>query len=693
MSDKVGPHHLNRRAILYVRQSTLQQLQHNEESRRLQYAMKDRLADLGWHHVEIIDEDLGKSASGTVERSGFQRLVSEVSLGKVGAIAARELSRFARNNADWQKLMEVCRYVDTLLVDHDAVYDTRKSNDRLLLGLKGNLNEYELDLLRLRAFEARMEKARRGDYYANIAVGFRKTQDGGIEKHPDARVQHTVSLIFDKMLELGSARQVLLWMRENRLDVPVNRSNRGDVLWKPATYTCIYRILTHPIYAGSYAYGRTTRTVTMNDDGSIRRSVLRKNPEDVTVLLHERHDGYVDRSAFERIQTMIASNSQRRRGPGPGAARVGPALLAGLLRCRRCGNKLFAKNGGFTRFRVHRYECNRASSERGEPRCISFSGLDVDTRVTELILRVLEPAAIEISASLAGEQASERNAALEALRLELRAARYAADRAERQYDAVDPDNRLVADELERRWNAALERVRAIEARLDEETRTATPGAAVDLARFESLGARVAGIWHAPKSDVRLKKRIIRTLVEEIVVDTTEHEVLVVVHWKGGVHTEAVVARRRRGQNRAQSSAEIIDAIRLLARVCSDEGIARALSLSEIRTARGNLWTSTLVRAFRSHHEIDVYSSKGGEAWLTLTRAAEVAGVAALTLKRAIARGVVIAVRPVPRGPWILEKADLMRPEVLQRITKRSRPGADDPAAPTSAQQSLVIPRT
>ena len=227
MSEKITARHLARPAMLYIRQSTAHQLVHNEESRRLQYAMADRLRSLGWREVQIVDDDLGKSAAGMVDRPGFQRLVSQVSLGKIGAVGARELSRLARNNVDWQRLMEVCRYVDTLLVDHDAVYDVRHANDRLLLGLKGNLNEYELDLLRVRAFEARLEKARRGDYYARVAVGYCKTAEGGLEKHPDARVQHAIGLVFEKVLELGSARQVMLWMREHGLEVPVNRTDRG----------------------------------------------------------------------------------------------------------------------------------------------------------------------------------------------------------------------------------------------------------------------------------------------------------------------------------------------------------------------------------------------------------------------------------------------------------------------------------
>jgi DNA invertase Pin-like site-specific DNA recombinase len=691
MSEKIEARHLARGAILYVRQSSQHQLQHNEESRRLQYAMADRLRELGWRDVETIDEDLGKSAAGATVRSGFQRLVSDVSLGKVGAIGARELSRFARNSVDWQRLMEVCRYVDTLLVDHDAVYDLRKSNDRLLLGLKGNLNEYELDLLRLRAFEAKKEKARRGEYYGKIAVGYRKTHEGGIEKHPDARVQHTINLVFEKMLELGSARQVLLWIREHQIEVPINRNDRGEVIWKSPRYGWLHMVLTNPIYAGSYVYGRTMQVTTLNEDGSKHHSVKRRQLKDASVLLHDRHDGYIAPTVFERIQTMITRNSQIHPRPGPGAARVGPALLAGLLRCRRCGEKLIVNYGGST-VRVHRYECSRANLDRGEARCINFSGLDVDARICEVVLEVVQPAAIEVSAKLARDDVSQRDAAIEALSLELKAARYAAERAERQYDAAEPENRLVVDELERRWNVALERVRTSEARLDE-ARATVPRRPVDVSRFASLGNDLARIWHAPTTDNRLKKRIIRTLIVEIVADTTEREVSIVVHWRGGVHTELVVTRRRRGENRTQTQPELVEAIRLLARVSTDEQIARALNASAVKTARGNLWTSTLVRSFRSTHRIVMCSNREDSEWLTLSAAAKLAGVADVTLRGAIERGVVAALRPVARGPWILEKAHVLQPDVLDRITKKPRARVGERAARKSAQLNLTIPRT
>jgi len=688
MSEKICERHVARKAMLYIRQSTTQQVRHNEESRRLQYAMKTRLSSLGFREVEIVDEDLGKSAAGTVDRSGFRRLVSEVSLGNVGAVGAREVSRLARNSMDWQKLMEVCRYVDTLLVDHDAVYDVRQMNDRLLLGLKGNLNEYELELLRVRAQEARMEKVRRGEFHSRIAVGFRKGVGGQLEKDPDARVQQLISIVFAKVLELGSVRQVMLWMREHEMEMPISRGDRAETIWKRVRYTWLYDVLTNPTYAGYYVYGRTKTVTKLNDEGRVERRVVTKPRHEATVLLPDRHEGYIDRETFDRIQTMITRNNQARTGAGPGAARVGQALLAGLLRCRRCGQRLLVGYSGTTS-RVSRYECSRNNADRGEPRCLSFSGLGVDERVVELVLQVVQPAAIEASKKLAEGETTARDDVVATIELEVKAARYAAERARRQYDAAEPENRLVVDELERRWNSALERVAAVEVRLDE-ARVAHEGRTVDARSFASLGVNVARVWHDPATDIRLKKRIIRALVEEIIADTTDAETLLVVHWKGGVHTELAVARRRRGQNRNQASTDLIEAVRQLIRVCDDDGVARALNASEIRTPKNNVWTRTLVRSFRGTHEIPAPSNSS--QWVTLAAAAELADVAELTLKRAIARGVVRALRPVARGPWIISKEELLHPDVLQRITKKPRPRRDTPAAPNSEQLSLIIPR-
>lgn len=390
MSEKIGEQHLARHAILYVRQSSQQQLVHNEESRRQQYAMRGRLRSLGWADIEVIDEDLGKSAAGSVERSGFRRLVADVSLGQIGAVAAREVSRPARNSRDWQQLIEICRVVDTVLVDHDSVYAPRLSNDRLLLGLKGSLNEYELELLRMRGQEARRQKAERGELIAGVPVGYRVGEDG-LEKTPDARVRQVIELIFSKFFELGSARQVMLWMRESGIQAPVNRNRRGDVVWKDVTSDHIYRTLGNPLYAGAYAYGRTklqTRVV----DGQLRPTVTRQPRDQWPVLLRDRHEAYISWEQFERAGAMLLNNAQRRGGV-IGAARGGPVLLSGIAWCRRCGHRLRVGYSG-KRHNVGRYKCDDDHGRIGGERCISFSATDVDAQISEQVLAVLQPGAI-----------------------------------------------------------------------------------------------------------------------------------------------------------------------------------------------------------------------------------------------------------------------------------------------------------
>jgi DNA invertase Pin-like site-specific DNA recombinase len=261
MSDKITPHHQARKAMLYIRQSSAHQVQHNLESQRLQYAMRDRLQQLGWREIEVGDDDLGRSAAGLVTRAGFARMVADICLGQVGAVAAREVSRFARNSREWQQLVEVCRVVDTVLIDLDTVYSPRHSNDRLLLGLKGSLNEYELDLLRQRSVEARRAKARRGELLVAAPVGYVKTDAPHLEKDPDRRVQEAITLVFRKFAELGTVRQTLWWFLEHGLQVPV-RPVSGEIMWRRPSYGMLYRVLSSPVYGGAYAYGRSERTIT-----------------------------------------------------------------------------------------------------------------------------------------------------------------------------------------------------------------------------------------------------------------------------------------------------------------------------------------------------------------------------------------------------------------------------------------------
>jgi DNA invertase Pin-like site-specific DNA recombinase len=689
MSDKILAQHLARKAVLYVRQSSAHQVLHNQESQRLQYAMRQRLELLGWSEIEIIDEDLGRSAAGGVQRSGFERMVADVCLGKVGAVAAREVSRFARNSREWQQLVEVCRIVDTLLIDQEMVYAPRQSNDRLLLGLKGSLNEYELDLLRQRSVEARREKARRGELVIAAPVGFQKTEEGRLEKDPDLRVQEAIRLVFRKFQELGTVRQTLLWFLEEDLQLPVRLSD-SSTTWRRPVYATVYRILTHPAYGGVYAYGMTEQTTRFDEGATTKRS--RRKPRDQWLaLIPEAHDGYIDWDAFQRMGRAIAANSMH--GGSAGAPKRGAALLAGLLRCRRCGRKLTVRYTGHEHDML-RYSCVRGWLDQGEPKCIAFGGVAVDEEVGRQMLEVVRPAAMEAAVLASQQEQRQHDDVREALERDLEAARYAAERARKQFDACDPDNRLVADELERRWNAALQRVRALEQRLAEEAIGCVDPTAT-FEEFIDLASDLESVWNSPDTDARIKKRIVRTLVEEVIadVDSDAAEIIVYVHWKGGVHTELRLPRRRRGQMN-HTSKDVVAAVRSLARLCSDDVIAGVLNRNGLKTGRGNRWTRERVVSLRTWNKIPCYSQTRcvEEGWLKLNEAAAMIGVSPQTLRAAIERGEIPGEHPLPDGPWVIHRSDLQSSAAIA-LVERARRRTGTPTKPNPRQNSLDFSST
>jgi DNA invertase Pin-like site-specific DNA recombinase len=689
MSDKITSGHRERKAVLYVRQSSQFQVLHNEESRKLQYAMQQRLRSLGWGEIEVIDEDLGRSASGSVVRSGFERMVADVCLGKVGAVAAREVSRFARNSREWQQLVEVCRVVDTLLIDQETVYAPRQSNDRLLLGLKGSLNEYELDLLRQRSVEARYEKAKRGELIVAAPIGYLKTgsKRGGdlrIEKDPNTRVQEAIELAFRKCMELGSVRQALMWFIEEGLQLPV-RNSLGELSWRRPVYPMLHQMLTNPVYGGAYAYGRSEHKPSY-EDGRARTKARRRKREEWIALLPGHHEGYISWEEFERLGEMIASNNLSR---GKGAARGGSALLSGLIHCRQCARKLVVAYTG-TNHDVPRYCCHRGHLDSGEAKCISFGGVPVDGAVAKQILRVVAPAAREAAMLAYTQQSQQQDEVEQALERDLESARYEARRAQRQFDAADPENRLVADELERRWNGALERVADVEERLDNHRHKRTSVKPIEVDEFSQLASDLNAVWNDPAADIRLKKRIVRTLIEDIIadIDAAASEVVLTIHWRGGVHTELRVPRRRRGTATATST-EAVAAVRSLARVCTDDVIAGFLNRNGLRTGRGNRWTRMRVTSLRLYHKIASYNNpnRREENWMNLTDASKFLGVSNRTLRLAIQRGDIQGEHPLPDGPWIINREEL-ETDGAKSAARQAKQRSADPAVPAPGQKTL-----
>jgi DNA invertase Pin-like site-specific DNA recombinase len=675
MNEKIQPKHRERAAYVYVRQSTRHQIREHPEGRKRQYALESRARSQGFDQVVVIDEDLGRSGTGNAERPGFGRLLAAVCEGTVGAVFALEASRLARNNRDWHHLIDLCAMTETLVIDEDGVYDPRWANDRLLLGVKGSMAEFELSLLRQRALESLRALIQRGLVLWEVPAGYIRTDDRRIEKTPDRQVQAAIAGVFAKFWELGSARQVLLWYVQEQIPLPtaVPGSAGKEVTWQVPCYKRIHNILRNPAYAGTYVHGRRGHRTVMDGDRA-RKTYGHDLPIDQwQTVIHGHHPGYISWEQYLRIEKQLRENVHKDHHGTRGAAKRGLALLAGLLRCARCGRKLHVAYGGR---RAVRYHCRGGSINHGTARCISTGGWLLDRAISNAVLQAVQPLGIEAALEAVrlreGADAEKRKA----LELALQKARYEADRARRQFDAVEPENRLVAAELEARWNEALAQVRELEARLAETGRQDSLSES-ERQRLLELGADLQMLWEQPTASVTLKKRILRTVLEEIVLDVlqTPPELVLRLHWVGGVHTELRMRRNTPGHRRTCTDRQIIELVRELAKVSDDRSTASLLNRLGYRTGKGNTWTESRVRSLRSYHDVPSFDSTA-RAWLTLREAAAELGISHRVVERLIRKKVLPARQVIDYAPWVIDREDLELPAVqaeAQAIRKGKKP--------------------
>jgi excisionase family DNA binding protein len=678
MNLKLTDEHLRRRAIVYVRQSTPAQLLHNRESQRRQYGLADYARSLGFQDVETIDDDLGRTASGCVERPGFQRLVAEVCAGQIGAVFCIEASRLARNGKDWHHLIELCGLVNALVIDPEGMYDPHLINDRLLLGLKGTMSEFELNLFRQRSVEAIRQKAQRGELQFTLPVGLCWTAHGKIEIDPDLRVQQAIRAVLQRFQELGSARQAhMAFQAESMLMPTLGTDSTGPCInWKPPSYYNILSVVSNPMYAGAYAFGKTEVRTSVVDGQARKSDGHQKSRDNWTVLITDHHPGYITWEQFERNQLLLSENAYMKSRMGRKSGRGGRSLLAGLLRCGRCGRMMvirYSGHDGNTPF----FRC-RARTYYGLKGCPSFNGWRADQAISNELLQALEGPAVEAALEAAKHVEQQDTAWREALALERQQAEYEARLAQRRYEAVDPDNRLVASELETRWNSALARVRELQLKMEKSESAGRTALGVDKQALLALAEDLPVVWNAPETDMKLKQRIARILIQEIAVNFDEEasETVFIIHWNGGRHSELRVRKNRTGHHNRATKAEAVDVIRQMSGRYPDDQIAATLNRLGFRTGFGHAWTKARIQNLRNKLELPACNLNGcTRTVLTLEQAAERLSMNRATVKRLIEEKILPATQIIPGAPWEIPEESIQLPAVLEaakRMAARPR---------------------
>jgi DNA invertase Pin-like site-specific DNA recombinase len=605
-SQKITPRHLRRHAYLYVRQSTLRQVVENTESTERQYALRHRAVALGWpiEQVVVIDRDLGHSGASAADREGFQQLVRDVGLGRVGLVMGLEVSRLARNSTDWHRLLEICALTETLILDEDGLYDPAHFNDRLLLGLKGTMSEAELHVLRARLRGGIINKARRGELETPLPIGFVYDGQGRVLLDPDQQVQETIRAFFQTFRRTGSATATVKAFRDQQLLFPRHArhgAHQGETLWGPLEHSRTLWLLHNPRFAGAFFFGRSRQRHTAE-----ARLVSERLPrEEWTALIPHAHPGYMTWEDFEENQRRLRENAQangadRRRSP----PREGPALLQGLAVCGICGDRMTVRYHQRDGILWPTYVCQRRGIARAEPICQSIPGRGLDGAIGRLLLDTVTPLTLEITLTVQQELQARFEETDRLHHLAVERARYEADLARRRYLQVDPANRLVADELEAQWNRALHAV--VEAQETYERRRQADRVILDAdarARILAIATDFPRLWHDPHTPDRERKRMVRLLMEDVTLIKTADGLTAHVRFRGGATTTLTLARALNAWQLRETSAEIVALIDQLLDRHTDRTIATMLDARRYLSGTGQPFQARIVKHIRRSHRL------------------------------------------------------------------------------------------
>ncbi len=688
MNDpRISRRHLERMAFVYLRQSSLQQVKKNVESAKRQRQMKQLVIQWGWpvRQITMLEGDTGKSGSSLDGRSEYQMMLDAVMKQEAGIICARELSRLVRDNEDWNQLVRVCRYQGVLLADEHRIYDPSEPQDRVLLGIQGAFNEYELSLIRDRMHESRMQKAKRGELHESFPPGYICRQPPNYEKYPDARVQRAIEKVFADYTHAPSVLQLYRQLMKGGFQLPVvphGEEWRG-VQWKTPSYQQLLEMLRNPTYAGIYAHGKRQTVTRLDDNGQVKKIRSRVPRDQWTVFLEDHHEPYISKESWESNMEKISANSQMAGAASKPSPQNGNGLMVGLLRCRRCGHKL---NANYHTSGVN-YVCRGGSKQRESlgKSCFSFRAGYIEEQLSELILEVAKPAGIAAAMKAGQQLAADHDQDRQVVLDRLEATREIESRASREYKKTDATYTTVRQRLAQEWEDALTDVQAVEEQLAlfDRRRHGVP-TPKQQRELNDLGKSLSRIWHHPKASMVLKKQIVRTLIEEIVVDRdkTTNEIVLSIHWSGGQHTELRVPTNwRRRRNTIKDLRAVVGTLR---KVMNDSAIASVLNREKIHGSTKATWNAERVAEFRKANRIPEFDTKAKAqaGWLTQTEAATLLGISPMSVSRLVRSGILPAEQRGAGLPTVIIQSDLTMKRVEQAVftlkDSNNRPLSHDP---------------